>query len=767
MNVWEAGDAEAVADAVLALDAAGRKAVAADLPGVLRARPQERQALLVAGAGTIGGAAGVAAWLRRREFAPWSAPVLVRAVLRVLADRPAPWRADLAGRLAAGLRPGSGRSGTWRVAAGIVAADGLPVPLDDAFVLGWAVHDMDRLKPADDPFAAALIPRLFEVDGVGRLWDGYLRWSPAQERYDRELIAVADREILLDGCLSRFLRGGTAGELRWFVHFHGLLAPSAEESAARVRDYVRLLAAAPGPVASLALAEVRAVDAVAPLDAALFGEAASALAFRPEKKLVRAMLDWVRDGSAGRREAAAAAVEPVLAHDDALLRERAAKLAAELGGTARPVADVPAFPPLPAYVPPAPLPPPIASLDELAGEIGPPLDPCGLERLLAGLVEQVHRDPDGTARAVAGAAPLDDWYFFNEPAGWVRFMLARFSGHDTYPPRRTMPGERLPPLQGFLSERLQEAARLLGEAPLLLATPTAASGHVDPDVLAERLDRLAAAGRRPGPFDLAQAVLRLPAGTDPAPLASRLPAPYVAWLEGARDDVRVLALVAGGTAQAVIEPPDGAPDALAPLFDTAWPPYEARRARWQGLDVAWWPILLPGHREAAAAHLLPALADDTDRERPLATPLPALAEAGGPAGGATAACLAHGLGARDQAARSAAVDALLSLAARDLLPAAQIGEVIGGVALKPNRLAAALGECAEAGAHVQVRTVLRAALPGLLTRPKAPAGLPDLLALATRVADRSGSFPELDAAAARGGSSRLAREARRLKEALA
>ncbi|GAA2896155.1 hypothetical protein GCM10020220_102720 [Nonomuraea rubra] len=51
---------------------------------------------------------------------------------------------------------------------------------------------------------------------------------------------------------------------------------------------------------------------------------------------------------------------------------------------------------------------------------------------------------------------------------------------------------------------------------MLLATPTWMSGHLDPDVLVDRLETCAAAEVEPPPADLAQALLRLPRGRHPA-----------------------------------------------------------------------------------------------------------------------------------------------------------------------------------------------------------------------------------------------------------
>ncbi|MGW0197461.1 hypothetical protein, partial [Nonomuraea sp. NPDC003201] len=96
-----ARQADRLAEQVKALDEQGRKEVAARLPELLkelRARFDRwddglvayGSALRVAGAATFGGAAAVASWLYRRDFAPqWAGPDAdVGLVLAVLADRP-------------------------------------------------------------------------------------------------------------------------------------------------------------------------------------------------------------------------------------------------------------------------------------------------------------------------------------------------------------------------------------------------------------------------------------------------------------------------------------------------------------------------------------------------------------------------------------------------------------------------------------------------------------------------------------------------------
>ncbi len=79
--------------------------------------------------------------------------------------------------------------------------------------------------------------------------------------------------------------------------------------------------------------------------------------------------------------------------------------------------------------------------------------------------------------------------------------------------------EKVPPPYEFLIHRHHELLTALRAGtlpPVLLATPTWLDGHLDPDVLVTRLETCAAAGVEPLPADLAQALMRLPRGGDPA-----------------------------------------------------------------------------------------------------------------------------------------------------------------------------------------------------------------------------------------------------------
>ncbi|MFC7641190.1 hypothetical protein ACFQX6_09495 [Streptosporangium lutulentum] len=131
---------------------------------------------------------------------------------------------------------------------------------------------------------------------------------------------------MLDGCVSRFLRGGEAQDLRFFVRLHLLLDPTPAESAPRLRDYLRLLPSAPGTVAELAAGQVRGAM---PLDHADLVEAVDALTFRDEAKLAATGLRWLDQAIRATPEAAAdfvTALTTAYAHKSFDVRNRAAEL---------------------------------------------------------------------------------------------------------------------------------------------------------------------------------------------------------------------------------------------------------------------------------------------------------------------------------------------------------------------------------------------------------------------------------------------------------
>ncbi|MFI7635456.1 DUF6493 family protein [Nonomuraea sp. NPDC049400] len=290
----------------------------------------------VAGAGTLGGAAAVATWIFRRDFSGRDGGLPLEPLLRVLAARPAEWQADLAVRVAGRLR-GTRRQtedGTVALALELLRRTGAPPPDHEPLVIAWVSTTPDL---EGDPLAEHLIPRLFEAEGVGRvLRDDRLDQGQGRRSWLRALRDWVDagrieREALADGCVRRFLRGGSATDLRFFVRLHDLLDPG--HSPERVRDYLRLLPAAPGPVAELALRQLRTRDAA--LDGDEVNEAVAALLFRSEGKLVRAgltLLDQAAREAGDELDHLAPALASAFLCESYEVRERSVRLAVKHAG---------------------------------------------------------------------------------------------------------------------------------------------------------------------------------------------------------------------------------------------------------------------------------------------------------------------------------------------------------------------------------------------------------------------------------------------------
>ncbi|WP_229070131.1 DUF6493 family protein [Actinoplanes sp. DH11] len=375
-----------------------------------------------------------------------------------------------------------------------------------------------------------------------------------------------------------------------------------------------------------------------------------------------------------------------------------------------------------------------------------------------------------------------------------------------------------------LDLRIREVGDRFAARPViaLLATPTRVNGTLDAEVLLDRLARAEREGWHPWPIDLEQALLRVPrhTGTDVVTRAAELTSPagrqFAAWLTdgGLPDPVstrfeqigrsgrqayggwpRLLRRVVvnldqarGGGEGTLVE------DLLVNLSRSDAPVYYPDDfSAPADITVA----VLPQHREVTAAWVLPVLASLADvDERGGSEALPLLAECSGPIGPAMTLALAYVLGARHDTDRLAAVDAFLLLAAdpalagsppgsrddvagseaggRDLAGlslgarvGAEVGSLCADGTVKLTRVVPALTEIHRGGAGAQLWDLLVTALPALL--PHGTRGLPDLLELATRVAGEVGArddIPGLTEAAAKPGSGRLTKEARRLRSVL-
>ncbi|GAB3939022.1 hypothetical protein GCM10027614_20320 [Micromonospora vulcania] len=246
--------------------------------------------------------------------------------------------------------PGRPEDG-WGFVAELLTAEKAVAPTGEEFVQGWLarlawppewqrpVPLVDRLRA--DVFLDALVPRLFEVDGAGTRMSFDEFMTDEKLALPRALARLAgegrlDRTLLLDGCVSRLLRGDRPSALRAFVALHALLEPTASEVDRHRGDYLRLLADAPGSVASMAQRTLRTLDAVE-VDGLL--DTSRAVLVRPDKALVRAQLGWL-DQLARRHPDRAAEIAEVIAtavdHPAADVRDRAGTLAARHGHVAAP-----------------------------------------------------------------------------------------------------------------------------------------------------------------------------------------------------------------------------------------------------------------------------------------------------------------------------------------------------------------------------------------------------------------------------------------------
>ncbi|GAA4235886.1 hypothetical protein FHR32_008491 [Streptosporangium album] len=494
MTVWDevrdlvdAGDLDKLTARLAGLDDAGRQEVAHELPGHLksvrrRLDPWEdlgdwAEPMRVAGAGSLGGAAAVATWLNRRDFAisEWETPGDTDALIEVISAREPQWQADLVTRLALRLR--NRRSPGAPLVLTLLRRTGAPPPEHDPLVVAWVSDRPSAGRLRTDPLLHTLLPRIFEAQGVGRALREE-RSSPLSADSWLGALAVLSsegtvrRETLLDGCVSRFLRGGDTQDLRFFARLHEVLDPTYTEVESRARDYLRLLPAAPGPVAELSLRHLRRLDHLDPDDVT---EAMEGLLFRAEGGLVRAGLTWLDQfvrQAPERADGLAPALASALGNEAYAVQERAvrlavrharhltplgaetlrdrlatlpadlgARLAAAVGGEAGPEEEPEAFTPAVLAVPePAePLPEPPGTVAEFANTRWNG-DWQSKESRLAAFVRLATEDREGLRTAVAPlvrrASELygrEDWYSTQD---WFAAMAAELvsPGADPGPP---------------------------------------------------------------------------------------------------------------------------------------------------------------------------------------------------------------------------------------------------------------------------------------------------------------------------------------------
>ncbi|BEL02860.1 DUF6493 family protein [Actinoplanes sichuanensis] len=897
LESWiRAGEGDRVVTALTGLDEPSRRALAAQAKGIqLHWSDPELQslaygdysrhtefsqrregALRVVGAACLPRAADVVSWLRSDRFWHPPLPATIDAVVQVLRLPGRPALPAIARAMADKLRPAQADA-QWPLIERLLAEAELPAPATEATLRGWMRRvgaDRYRADLADllraDAHLTSMLPHVFTIPLLGQELDE--EWTKALTRLAAD--GVLDRSALLDGCVLRLHAGDRTGPLRRMVVLHRLLAPTAEEFAARRGEYVGMLAGPDSTVVELALRGLRLADDAGLLEPDTVAEAAWVVLPRKEKKLVRAQLDWL--GAALTRKPDPLLFEALLtglANPAADLAERALKLAgrhlpdfgpsgleqlteatAALQGDVRRQAtalisaasptsaassspasssaassssvassssfasssvaasassvsaDISASPssalagfgerPGLAEVPPvaaAPMPDPIASIPELVAEAKHYLhdsdDPVRFELILDALVRFVAEDRPAVARALKPVVPQWHSAFGNMLGAVVTGEAVKWSP--------AVWEQRSGPPFWMTVRRLEELAEQMTTTPppALLSTPATADGHVDP----ARVLRLLGEAWEPGPYDLAQAMLRLPREIDPSirAAAARLTSPAgricAEFLEsGGLPDPAVITLepvracphrrgdycnCAAQTRRRVV-----AFDSLKTNLTVS--PYllfqPAEFAGDRAHDYSWdrmvgWPMVFPSHREIAAAHMQPRLIKASDGKGAAGdiTALPALAACDGPFGPAMALCLAYGSSAGRPEGRLATSDAFVDLAARRILDGAVVGRELAALhranALVLKRVTETFSQVLQAGAAAEVWATLREFLPAILSDPKPAIGTPDLLLVAESAAAAAHAhdeIPELTAVATRPTRNRLTTEAARLHRTL-
>lgn len=842
----ERGEPQPIADALLTTSEPGRRELGRRLPNLTTARMpnahvstlewqrvQERRdtAKAVAGAGCLTGAPKIVTWLR--NHGSFHDPRVITAIIRVLSAPGRPALGTVARGLATRLRSDD-VDAQWPLVSRLLDAAGEPVPPTEATLRGWLrATGCSASSLRSDLRTNQLLPHVFRVPRLG----GDVSAGGLANLTEQ-------RVVILDGCAHRLAEGDRPGMIRPFVELHRLLAPTLDERAANQQAYLTMVSSPHSTVVAIALESLRTVDDAGLLDTAAVADAALSVLSRREKTLVRAQLAWL--DSALTRKPSPELFEALLTglgNESVDLAERTlrvvakhlpafdpavlARLAPDLTGDLRRQVD--ALLPAPALAsdgpvgagsvgdgPPAAMagvpaaasmPAPLRSAVEVAAVLGELFrqgerDPVLLEQALDGLARFAHDDQAALVAALT-SVPVPNW---DDPL----CALVRTVTGGTWSP--WTPGywdfQLAPPPFWMLPERLGELARqMIGTPPpALLATPATVDGHVSPARVLELLVAAERDGWQPGPFDLAQAVLRLPRTVDPAIIAGagRLTSPagrFLAdWLNGGGlsdplvtttevlwhhcADVR--ACRCGTTWRATFDAlPRHVP--IAPCPPRAWEstPFTGLAVPAGLLDMAPlsgrppyspslhdWPMVLPGHPEIIAAHALPNIFDAAYREhRHRLQVLPALAASTGPFGPAMALCLAAGLTADQPAGRVNATDAFIELAARGKLNGTLVGRELtrlhdnGNLPLK--RLTGCLTEAMRAGRAAEVWATARELLPAALAAPGP--GTPDLLAVAESAAaavHATDDVPGLASAAARPGRNRLAVEVARLNRTL-
>ncbi|GAB2960069.1 DUF6493 family protein [Streptomyces heilongjiangensis] len=536
-------------------------------------------ALHAAGAACQTGAAAVADWIAGSDMR-WrqaSASVLID----VLGDREPHWLDDLVHRLAE--RPLTAQV-PYELMSGLVRLAGCAVPTSETYVRGWMEHIGRASWKAGtvignlrkDPHLTELVTALFDIAEIGarsdwRYGEGLDNWTYALTQLAEE--GILDRKILVDGCVSRLLRGGgSTADNKVFLGLLTSLDLTRGERCERIADWMSLCADAPSAVAGYAQSVLADFALDGELGSRRLIEMSGAVFFRPERRLVRSQLILL--GKVLRQDpSTAGTLLPVVAqafgHEDTEVQERALKLverhigdiadgdaadgdaareeitgaAADLSPGLRTRAlDVLGASPAEAspevyeeLLPPVPRPTRLLPAPETAAELAEEVnallasdgDTSAFERTLDGLVRHAHRDRAALVEALRPVVARRWWvqtqptyvdrYFQESPHGLEIVLASLFERvrlsvlHEARSDTSASGGCVHSGLAGVRDARLWEVARRVRTEPppFLLATPTWSTGSLEPGDLVARLDACRRLGVRPGRADFAQALLRV------------------------------------------------------------------------------------------------------------------------------------------------------------------------------------------------------------------------------------------------------------------
>lgn len=541
------------------------------------------------------------------------------------------------------------------------------------------------------------------------------------------------------------------------------------------------------------------VDAVVEAASAAFANAAS--------DIQRAGVDLV---AAQAGQASPEAVDAALAAASVLPRDLEDRLRSRAGLDRAARRDTA---PVAVLTAPAPEPvTPIEDLDEAVAELlalrrreGNDMASLHVERVVEALPRFAARDRDAFHRSVASL--VDQTWYEHRTAWGLSTMLELLAAACAGRAKAVEVDERRaaydPVLDRVIQFRVADLTAAVRDRPGVksVALPSFDNGVISGDALLVRLTEAGREGWEPSALDLEQALLRLDLnGLAPEPfeaLATAAGRQVAAWIRGGGPDepsvraVRALqwdhpresfgwdkppppphmwvAEIVPGEA-----PEPGSPGALWSLLH-AWSPHPQGVPVMTGWGSAFglWAWAAPHHRDVVAAHLLRTLARALTDPSRAGDALVPLARADGLVGDGMLLAIGCAMGAKQQQTRSAAVDALLVLAARDQLDGARLGELLGAMVTAGDLVAARvvepLTQAAAAGAATDVWAAVAGLLAAALTHDGTVAGLAQLLSAAVDIAEDhgfTGAVAGLDDMAARKGRSQQVLEARRLRDVL-